>query len=162
MPEILQIQDEFSIAADAQRGTVGIRVLKHGDTFAVFDQHGDMAPGEGGEQGLYAHGTRFLSRLEVLLGGRRPLFLSSTVSDDNVVFIADLTNVDLRRDSELVLPHGELHLFRSRVLGEGGCADLIRLSNHSLHAVEVPIHIRLDADYADVFEVRGTRRARRG
>ncbi|NUR57008.1 MAG: amylo-alpha-1,6-glucosidase [Acidobacteria bacterium] len=162
MPEILQIQDDFSIAAETQRAAVPTRVLKHGDTFAVFDPHGDIAPAESGEQGLYFHGTRVLSRLEVLLGGRRPLLLSSTVTDDNVVFIADLTNVDIRRDTAIVLPHGELHLFRTRVLGEGFSADLLRLCNHNLHAVEIPISLTFDADFVDVFEVRGTRRARRG
>jgi hypothetical protein len=30
------------------------RVLKHGDTFAVFDHSGDVKPGDLGEEGLYA------------------------------------------------------------------------------------------------------------
>src|SRR3982751_2042777 len=111
MPEILQLEDEFSIAVDERRASGPARVLKRADTFAVFDQHGDIVPAEGGEQGLYHHGTRFLSKLEVRLAGGRPLFLSSTVSDDNLVFVADLTNVDVRRDNRLVLPHGEVHLF---------------------------------------------------
>jgi hypothetical protein len=29
------------------------RVLKHGDTFAVFDHYGDIKPGGLGEEGLY-------------------------------------------------------------------------------------------------------------
>ncbi len=162
MTEILQLEDEFSIAAETQRAAIPSRVLKHGDTFAVFDQHGDVVPAESGEQGLYHHGTRYLSRFELLLARRRPLFLSSTVSDDNVVFVADLTNVDIRRENRLVLPHGEVHLFRSRILGAGFSVDSIRLCNHSPGLIEVPLSIRFDADFADVFEVRGTRRVRRG
>jgi glycogen debranching enzyme len=162
MHEILQLEDEFTIAADAQRATSPSRVLKHGDTFAVFDQHGDVVAAEGGEHGLYHHGTRFLSTFEVLLAGRRPLLLSSTVSDDNLVFAADLTNVDVRRDNRLVLPHGEVHLFRSRILGDGYSVDVIRVCNHSTQPIEMPLLVRFDADFADVFEVRGTRRQRRG
>ncbi len=41
-------------------------MLKHGDTFAVFDHYGDIKPGGLGEEGLYHEGTRYLSCL--LLG----------------------------------------------------------------------------------------------
>jgi glycogen debranching enzyme len=157
--DVLQLDDGFSIVADSQRAASPMRVLKHGDTFAVFDQHGDIV---GAEAGLYHHGTRFLSTLELLLAGRRPLFLSSTVTDDNVAFVADLTNVDVRRGSRLVLPHGEVHIFRSRVLGDGFSVDLIRVANHSIRTVEAPLSIRFDADFVDVFEVRGTPRHQRG
>src|SRR2546423_13408627 len=119
MHEILQLEDEFTIAAEGQRATSPARVLKHGDTFAVFDHHGDVVAAEGGEHGLYHHGTRFLSIFEVLLAGRRPLLLSSTVSDDNLLFAADLTNVDVRRDNRLVLPPGAGPPFRSPILGDG-------------------------------------------
>ncbi len=162
MPEVLQLDDKFPIVADVQRAPGPLRVLKHGDTFGVFDQQGDVNGGETEEQGLYYHGTRFLSALELRLARRRPLFLSSTVSDDNVVFVADLTNVDVRREHMLELPRGEIHVFRSRVLGDRFCIDRIRICNHSMRIVEIPLSIRFDADFADVFEVRGTERVRRG
>src|SRR2546423_3268876 len=162
MHEILELEGEFTSAAEGRRATSPARVLKHGDTFAVFDHHGDVVAAEGGEHGLYHHGTRFLLIFEVLLAGRRPLLLSSTVSDDNLLFAADLTNVDVRRDNRLVLPHGEVHLFRSRILGDGYSIDVIRVCNHSMQPIEMPLLVRFDADFADVFEVRGTRRQRRG
>jgi glycogen debranching enzyme len=160
--DVLQLDDTFPILADEQRMAGPLRVLKHGDTFAVFDQHGDVIGGEAEEQGLYYQGTRFLSTLELLLAGRRPLLLSSTVTDDNMVFVADTTNVDVRREDELELPHGEIHLFRSRVLGEGFSIDKLRVGNHSLRTIDLPLAIRFGADFADMFEVRGTHRSRRG
>ena len=57
------------------------RVLKQGDTFAVFDHYGDIKPGGLGEEGLYYEGTRYLSCLLLELEGSRPFFLSSTVRD---------------------------------------------------------------------------------
>src|SRR5208283_5837425 len=57
------------------------RVLKHGDTFAVFDHYGDIKPGGLGEEGLYHESTRFLSCLVLELEGGRPFLLSSTVCD---------------------------------------------------------------------------------
>src|SRR5206468_4324067 len=76
------------------RVDVRTRVLKDGETFAVFDRYGDLQPVGLGEQGLYHDGTRFLSRLELRVFGRRPLLLSSTVKDDNILLTVDLANPD--------------------------------------------------------------------
>jgi glycogen debranching enzyme len=162
MDSALRLDDEFSIVAEESRSVIPHRVLKFGDSFGVFDSHGDIAPAEAGEQGLYHGGTRYLSRLQLLLGRVRPLLLSSTVSDDNAVFTADSTNPDVRADGRIALTRGEIHVFRSRVLCDGGCVERIRVSNYALHPVDIPVSVEFDADFADVFEVRGTRRARRG
>jgi glycogen debranching enzyme len=162
MQPAVRFDDEFSIVTETGRSSTPLRVLKRGDTFGVFDPHGDIIPAQAGEQGLYHEGTRFLSRLALLLGRHRPHLLSSTVSDDNAVFTADSTNPDVRRDDRIALSRGEVHLFRSRVLCDGGCVERIRVSNYALHPIDVPLSVSFDADFADVFEVRGTRRARRG
>ncbi|HWE07075.1 MAG TPA: glycogen debranching N-terminal domain-containing protein, partial [Rhizomicrobium sp.] len=64
-------------------------VLKQGDTFLVADVFGDV---RGEADGLFHNDTRVLSRLRLLLGGGRPSLLGGTVSQDNVFFIAHLTN----------------------------------------------------------------------
>jgi glycogen debranching enzyme len=162
MPELLRLDDGFSIVAETQRVAGPLRVLKQGDTFGVFDQHGDVVAAEAEEQGLYHQGTRFLSRLELLLGPSRPLLLSSTISDDNSVLAVDFTNLDVVRDGAIVLPRGQIHVHRSRTLWQGGSVDRIRISNYGMFTIELPLSVRFDADFADVFEVRGTRRERRG
>ena len=75
---------------------------------------------------------------------------------------ADFTNVDVRRENRVEVPRGEIHLFRSRVVGDGFSVERLRVGNHSTRTVDVPLSIRFGSDFADVFEVRGTRRARRG
>jgi glycogen debranching enzyme len=162
MQPVLRLTEQFEIVAETARPSGLPRVLKHGDTFSVFNHRGDMLPAEGGEQGLFHDGTRFLSRFDLLLGPGHPLLLSSTISDDNVVFTADLTNADVRSGDRIVLAHGEMHVLRSRLLYDGGCVERLRVSNFALHAIELPLTIRFDADFADIFEVRGTRRDRRG
>ncbi len=162
MAEMLKFEEQFAILGEADRPSTPQRVLKHGDTFAVFDPSGDITPGASSPYGIYHAGTRFLSRFELLLGNCPPLLLSSTIGQDNAVFAADLTNPDIVDGGRLVLHRGALHLFRSRVLWDGSALERIRLSNHALHPIQVPISLRFDADFADVFEVRGTRRARRG
>ena len=162
MADTLRLDEQFAIVSRTDRSNTPLRVLKHGDGFAVFDPHGDISPGPASEQGFYYAGTRFVSRLELLLGDRRPLLLSSTISEDNTVFTADLTNPDVLKDQHVTVPHGLLHLFRSRILSNGSCVERVRVSNHALQPIETTISIRFDADFADVFEVRGTRRAQRG
>jgi glycogen debranching enzyme len=158
----LRLDEQFYIVSDASRTDSPTRVMKHGDSFGVFDPHGDVIPADGGEQGLYHDGTRFLSHFELLLGRRRPLLLSSTISADNTLLVVDLTNPDILRDSRIAIPRGEIHIFRGRVLLDALCVERIRISNHGLRSIELPIGLRFDADFADVFEVRGTRRERRG
>ena len=162
MAEAVRLDEQFAILSETERATTPPRVLKHGDSFAVFDPHGDIISAEASEHGLYHAGTRFLSRLELLLGNRQPVLLSSTISDDNTVFTADLTNPDVVKDGQVAIARGLLHLFRTRVLWDGSCVERMRISNHALHPIETPVSLRFDADFADVFEVRGTRRPRRG
>ena len=86
------------------------RVLKHGDTFAVFDHYGRIKPGGLGEEGLYHEGTRFLSRLLLELEDDPLIFLGSTVRDENDQLAIALTNPDLIEDGNVRLPLGTLHL----------------------------------------------------
>ncbi|MGH9348040.1 MAG: glycogen debranching N-terminal domain-containing protein, partial [Vicinamibacterales bacterium] len=162
MQHVLRLTDRFEIGAEAARPLEPSRVLKHGDTFTVFNHCGDMIPSEGAEHGLFHDGTRYLSRCELMIGGGHPLLLSSTISDDNLVFTADLTNADVHSDSGSVLAHGNVHVFRSRLLHDGGAVERFRVSSFARHPIELPLALRLDADFADIFEVRGTRRPRRG
>jgi glycogen debranching enzyme len=162
MTEILNLEEQFAILGEANRPLSLQSVLKQGDTFAVFDPQGNITPGPSSPYGLYHAGTRFVSRLELFLGNRPPLLLSSTIGQDNAVFSADLTNPDILDHGRVALRRGSLHLFRSRVLWSGSALERIRVSNHALHPIQVPISLRFDADFVDVFEVRGTRRSRRG
>jgi|RhiMethySRZTD1v2_1073278.scaffolds.fasta_scaffold06141_2 glycogen debranching enzyme len=161
MAEMLKIEEQYAILSEVEP-PAALRVLKHGDSFAVFDPHGDIIPGSASSYGLFYAGTRFVSGLQLLLGSRQPLLLSSTIAEDNSVFTADLTNPDIVQDGRVVLERGVLHLFRSRVVWNGGSIERLRVSNHGLRSIQVPIAFKFDADFADVFEVRGMRRANRG
>ena len=156
------LDENFPIIAGPERPAVPLRVLKHGDSFGVFDPRGNIVPGDASEEGVYHDGTRFLSWFELLLFGHRPLLLSSTVGIDDAVFDADLTNPDVMRDGHIALARGEVNVHRSRILWDACCIERIRVTNFRLNRIEVPLAIRFDADFADVFEVRGTRRARKG
>ncbi|PYX42013.1 MAG: amylo-alpha-1,6-glucosidase, partial [Acidobacteria bacterium] len=130
--------------------------------FAVFDRYGNIRASGLGEHGLYYRETRYLSRLRLFLGETPPLFLSSGVRSDNSLFSADLTNVDILNGESVALPRGTIHLVRSRLLYEGVCYEQMRLTNYSAEIVHLPLRIEFGADFADVFEVRGVTRPKRG
>src|SRR5262245_51000074 len=86
------------------------RVLKHGDTFVVFDHFGQIRHAGLGEEGLYHQGTRYLSCLLLELDRRRPFFLGSTVRDENDQLSVSLTNPDEVREGRIEVPLGTFHL----------------------------------------------------
>jgi glycogen debranching enzyme len=158
----INLKSQFYVATEWPRVEEQIRVLKYGSMFAVFDRYGDIRSSGWGEHGLYCCGTRFLSRLTLRLGEALPLFLSSGVRSDNSLFSADLTNVDLLSGEKVVLKRGTVHLVRSRLLCDSVCYEQFRLTNYGSLPVDFPLQIEFAADFADIFEVRGTHRPARG
>jgi glycogen debranching enzyme len=156
------VKDPYYILAPSPLADDRTRVLKQGDTFAVFDSHGDIRPVGLGEEGLYHEGTRFLSCLQFKLGDARPLILSSAVKDDNELLTVDLTNPDIYVNGRVIIPRGTVHLFRSKFLWEGNCFERLQIRNYGLGPVELSFTLEFLADFADIFEVRGTKRRKRG
>ncbi len=162
MDEIIRVNDQFYVLATSPMIDDRTRVLKQGETFAVFDRYGDIQSVPRTEQGLYDEGTRFLSCLELLLGNERPVLLSSTLRSDNALFVVDLTNPDVRRDGSVVVPRGTLFLLRTKFLWQGASYERICLSNYGAVPLDLAFTVRFAADFADIFEVRGKTRARKG
>lgn len=162
MSEVIRWNDQFYILASSSLADNRVEVLKHGETFAVFDRYGDIHQVMRGPQGLYHEGTRFLSQFELTLGTHRPLLLSTTVKEDNALLTVDLTNADLTSDRQDLVPRGTLHLCRTRFLWNGTCHERIRIHNYGNSEFPLAIRIAVDADYADLFEARGQQRERRG
>src|SRR5262249_5314277 len=130
--------------------------------FAVFDRFGDMELSGPAELGIYHQDTRFLSRLVLRLEGKRPLLLSSTIKEDNASLAVDLMNPDLTLPGDLVVPRGTVHIARSKILWNSTCYERLRVHNYGHSPVDLVLSIEFDADFADIFEVRGTKRPQRG
>jgi glycogen debranching enzyme len=160
--EAIRIEERWYVLATASRDGDAARVLKHGESFALFDRFGDMPRAGTGEHGFYHQGTRFLSLLELRIDERRPMLLHSSVRRDNSMLAVDVTNPDFEEHGELRLAKGTVHLSRSWILWEGACHERLHLSNYGLEPVVVRLSMEFAADYADIFEVRGFDRERRG
>jgi len=162
MEKVDRRNDQCPIVASSSLTDDHIEVLKQGDTFGLFDRYGDIHSLRTGSHGLYHEGTRFLSRFALTVNGERPLLLSSTVKEDNVLLNVDLTNPDMTYEGQGEVARGALHLSRARFLWQGRCFERLRVHNYSLLPVPVRLSFSVDGDFADLFEVRGKVRARRG
>jgi glycogen debranching enzyme len=155
-------QQPFYIAAHDSLVDEPPRTLKHGDTFALFDHYGDLASRRGNTLGLYHEDTRYLSRLKLTIEQRSPLLLCSTVRTNNAVLDVDLTNPDIKQGETLLLAKDTVHFTRTKFIWNGGCYETVTLRSFA----EAPLHLRMDfdfdADFADLFEVRGFQRRARG
>lgn len=163
MSDLIQIQDRYYIQAhSSQLSDQRTRIIKYDGIFGVFNVFGDIIPIGLGSQGLYNESTRFLSRFEIKLENAYPLLLSSTVKEDNSIVTVDLTNPDISTKEKLIIPKGSLHIQRSKFLMGKTCYENINLTNFSGFPVYVELSFLFMADFADIFEIRGMTRAKRG
>ena len=156
------LTQQYYIATKSAPSDDRARVLKYGATFAVFDRLGDITHDGLGEQGIFHEGTRYLSELSLRLWKERPLLLSSTIEPNNFLFNADLANLDVSRGDSVVIHRGTLHLLRSRFLWRSVAYEELTFMNYGLEPLHVPVTLFFAADFADIFEVRGTHRGRKG
>jgi Glycogen debranching enzyme len=162
LSDVILVANRFYVLAGSSRLDDRTRVLKDGETFAVFDRYGDIAPVGFGDLGLYHEGTRFLSRLHLTLGGERPLILSSTVKEDNSGLTVNLTNPDLSLNGGVGIRRGTLHVARELFVWRAVCYERLRVTNYGREHVNVSIRLQLEADFADLFELRGVKRTVHG
>ncbi|MGI8828198.1 MAG: amylo-alpha-1,6-glucosidase [Candidatus Limnocylindria bacterium] len=130
---------------------ISVTFVEH-TNFAVSDRAGDMLPGT--YHGFFAGDTRFLSRLVVRLGGKRLEPLASG-GEHHAAGTFYLANPRLRR-----APASAVAAFRDRRIS-GHLEERIRLVSYAAEALELELAIDVDADFADIFEVRGRRQLRR-
>jgi glycogen debranching enzyme len=154
--------DKYYILASSSYADDRVLTLNYGDTFGIFDRWGDIKQFGTCVQGIYHQGTRFLSDMELELNHYRPMLLSSNIKNENEMLSVDLTNPDISNDSDIVIPKGTLHISRSKFLQNGVCHEMIVLFNYGSHTYETELEITFDADFRDIFEVRGMERKQRG
>ncbi|WP_448380773.1 amylo-alpha-1,6-glucosidase [Gloeomargarita sp.] len=160
--DIIRIQDQYYIRASASFVEARSHVLKHDNCFAVFDQSGNMRPLGIRDHGLFRDDTRFLSRWVLDLQGKQFLLLSSEVREDKDILAVDLTNPEFTTAEGQFIGQDTLHVLRTMFLWDNVAYERIRIHNYGPAPVRVPITLRFEADFADIFEVRGIRRPRRG
>jgi len=135
-------------------------VVREGDVFLLTDTAGNVPPNNPNGFGLYHADTRYLSVYDFSFADARPVMLLSTAelgfSEEQV-----LTNPTMLSDDGRVLPRGSLELRRQRVV-DGSLEETLHVTNYNVFPVSFDVVYRLGADFADIFEVRGSERKQRG
>jgi glycogen debranching enzyme len=161
-PEALKPSPEAS-ASLGETGEVRalnkLYALKDRDTFMVADAFGDVL---GVGDGLFHDDTRILSRYQLFLGSHPPSLLSAAIARDNVFFTSHSANQRLPFPGGPMAPPGVLHIARKRFLWGERLFEQIRMVNYSRDEVIIPLVIEFDADFVDMFEVRGLSRPQGG
>ncbi|MEY2467668.1 MAG: hypothetical protein QOF21_366 [Actinomycetota bacterium] len=126
----------------------GVLSLVEGSSFCISAASGDIVAGS--PHGLFFRDSRLLSRFELLLNGKRPEMLSSALPEPfaGAVVLRDRPRPG-RADSTLML-------FRRRWIGRGMRED-IELRNVGREPSYVRLEIAVEADFADLFEVKEQR-----
>jgi glycogen debranching enzyme len=152
----------FAVSASSSLSELKPLVLKHDNAFGVFDAKGDAVSSPSGTEGVYHCDTRHLSHFLITMNDRRPIVLSSTLRDDNTTLTCDLANPDLVDDGGVVVEHDLIHIRRTRFLWKASCFERLRIRSFDLQPHNLRLGIDFAADFADLFEVRGMVRERRG
>lgn len=132
-------------------------VLKHNDSFAILDEQGDMLARNEIDHhiadGLICRDTRLLARSELRINGARPALVDSYTDACNTVFEAHL---QLNDDT------AQPQIWRSIFIWQDALYEEISIVNHSGADVVLDIAYSFDADFKDLFELRGAKRPASG
>ena len=135
-------------------------VLKHDRFFAIVTTHGDIAPAGRCSLGLFHDDTRILSGYLLRVAGGPARLLSAEAPRTYAAQI-DLAVKDLPFGGDPWDPKHAVHIRRELVLSDR-LGERVTLTNYLAQPLEYWLELSLACDFADIFEVRGWRRAERG
>ncbi len=130
----------------------GAVTLVEGSSFCISSSNGDILPGY--PQGVFVQDTRILSNWALTINGQSLEPLSAETKEPyRALFIGRVPRSDGYADSPLIVE-------RLREVG-AGLLEQITVRNYSVSPVECLIRLSVEADFADVFEVKEAKIERR-
>ena len=161
-PEVVQHGGEWYVHASALSSSLPKLVLKDNDAFLVCDYRGDFPASVPGEFGYYHRGTRFLSTFEMRLQGELLSVLDYGLSTDEHSLTIELTNGNALETGKRSIPRNSIFVRREVGLFHDLLFHRFGFHNFHLEDVDLDVVVKLGADFADIFEIRGLQRSRRG
>lgn len=151
------VEQEFSIKAaitDHPR-----QVIKNGKYFIILSETGALPASSPYGNGLYKDDTRYLSCWDITLNGLDTVLLQADCQKGYAGTFS-YANKSFEQDGQIV-PEQSILLKREIVITDAH-REKFTLTNYHRTPLKVTLSIKFDADYADMFEVRGQKRAHRG
>jgi glycogen debranching enzyme len=146
---------------NAEPRAVNNLTLIDGKTFLSTTFAGDIMPPGAPDAGLFHDDTRFLSRLELRVGGYRTVVLSSSTEQTFASQIELTTGQSTLRES-YEIPENTVHIRREQLLASDTLYDHLTFENFNFNELELIIELAYEADFMDVFQVRGVARQKSG
>jgi glycogen debranching enzyme len=131
--------------------------LIDGKTFLSTTVAGDIMPPGAPDVGFFHDDTRFLSRLELRVGGYRTMVLSSSTEQTFASQIELTTGRSTTRET-YEIPEKTVHIRREQLLCSETLFDNFSFENFNFQELELTIELAYEADFIDVFQVRGVAR----
>lgn len=160
--ERIRLGDHYYLLASALAPRRPQVLLNHADSFAIFDLAGDVPLAGLEPYGLFHRGTRFLNRFELRFNGGFPVLLSTAPTYEGSELVTYLSNADERCGGEIILERDTVAIQRSKTLLENVLYEQLQLYNYGTQTLTVTLELLFDADFADIFELRGTERRQHG
>jgi glycogen debranching enzyme len=135
--------------------------LIDGKTFSATNIAGDIHPSGSPDFGFFHDDTRFLSHLELRIGGYRTVVLSSS-TEKSFFSQIELTTGNITLRDSFDLPENTVHIRREQLLASDIFFDSLALENFNLTPVDFIVEMLFDADFLDVYQVRGAVRQKHG
>ncbi len=134
--------------------------IKHDRLFLLADQQGNIAPPGNCSLGLFEDDTRILSHYEVRVAGTPQARLSTQIVQPYFAQI-DLAVTDHAFGGNSWDPKHAIFLQRELIL-EDSLIERLTLTNFLTRPIDYWLELHVGCDFADIFEVRGWKRAHRG
>jgi glycogen debranching enzyme len=154
------LEPRFAFPAVEPRKVDNLTLID-GKTFSATNVAGDIHPAGAPDVGFFHDDTRFLSHLELRIGGHRTMVLSSS-TEKTFSSQIELTTGNLTLRDSFDLPQNTVHVRREQVLAAEILLDRMTFENFNLIAVDFTVEMLFDADFVDVFQVRGVARQEHG
>ncbi|HET6409269.1 MAG TPA: glycogen debranching N-terminal domain-containing protein, partial [Chthoniobacteraceae bacterium] len=149
-----------ALVCESQTPAENPLVLKHGRYFLLSNSHGDIAPSGHCSLGLFENDTRILSHYALKMRGGTPSLLSMQAPHSYIGQI-DLTITDSEFDGNNWDPKNCVHIGRQLLIADR-LVERVTFTNYLPSPIDYWVELSLAADFADMFEIRGWKREKRG
>ncbi|SFF67426.1 Glycogen debranching enzyme (alpha-1,6-glucosidase) [Halobacillus alkaliphilus] len=130
------------------------QVLKDNQLFLLTDLYGNIPLDHPYGLGLYKEDTRFLSEMNVTINGEAPILLQSNI-DQNDRPVTMLTNPHIEKNGEVELWRESIEIMRTRYISNDILYETVQVKNYNPKPLQFSLEFSFQADFADMFVVRG-------
>lgn len=154
------VEPRIAFQAQVSRKVDNLTLID-GKTFLSTTVAGDIVPAGAPDVGFFQDDTRFLSHLELRINGQPSIVLSSNTERSYVSQI-ELTTEQMKVRDSFEIAENTIHIRRQQLLNGETLFDRFSLVNFNDRELNLSLALSFEADFVDVFQVRGTARPTHG